>query len=71
MDEYRKDIQHKPDSEYAWVEMGPIPDQPDWHMRLYAHQAYPFPTNAAALLFAATHRGIHPGRSVVVRMKEE
>jgi len=66
--EYRKDLEHKPDSEYAWVDLGPIPDLPSWHMQ-FQPSSYPFPTNAAALMFAAAHR--MPGRKVAVRMKEE
>lgn len=68
MKEYRKEMEHRPDSEYAWVDLGPIPGLPDWHLQSEA-STYPFPTNAAALRFAAAHR--QPGRQVVVRMKEE
>ena len=67
MNEYRRDMQHKPDSEYAWVDLGPIPDLPAWHMQ-FQPSSYPFPTNSAAMRFAAAHQ--HPGRKVVVRMKE-
>ncbi len=56
MNEYRKDIPLSTETEYTWVHLGPIPDMPAWHTELYAHQAYPFPTEAAAFRFANSHR---------------
>lgn len=68
MKEFRRDIEHRPDSEYAWVDLGPIPGYPSWHIQS-DWNSYPFPTNAAAQKFAAAHR--LPGREVAVRTKEE
>jgi len=66
MEEFRRDVQrHKPDSEYAWVHLGPIAGLPSWHQQSQP-SAYPFPTNAAAALFASTHRELYPGREVEV-----
>ena len=63
------------ESQYWFVEMGPIPNKPDWHTKLYAHQAYAFPTYAAARLFASSHKSRDPGRDVEIRfpngMKQE
>jgi hypothetical protein len=58
------------ESKYWFVEMGPIPNRPDWHMKLYAHQAYAFPTEAAAGLFASTHKRRDPLRRVEVRFPD-
>lgn len=65
--EYRKSIPLAVDTEYWFVEMGPIPDKPAWHQDLYRWQSYPFPTERAALLFAGNHAGLYPGRHVAVR----
>ena len=68
MNEYRRDVQkHKPDSEYARVELGPAPELPAWHIQSKP-TSYQFPTNAAALKFAAAYRGGE--RKVTVHMKE-
>jgi hypothetical protein len=63
--EYRKDIVHRPDSEYFWVELGPIPGYPEWHVQSEVTR-YPFPTLAAANLFASNHRRLWPGREIEV-----
>jgi len=65
MNDYRRDIKHKPDSEYAWVELGPIPGYPDWHLQSEP-SSYPFPTNAAAVLFATRNKADWPNRDVTV-----
>lgn len=62
LNEYRKEIKHGPDSTYFWVELGPIPGYPDWHIQSEAIR-YPFPTAEAAERFAAAHQS--PGREVV------
>lgn len=68
MNEYRREITHKPDSEYAWVLLGPIPGLPEWHIQ-GKPTSYPFPTNEAALRFAAGCRELVAERKVEVRMK--
>lgn len=45
-------MKHSPDSQYWFVEMGPIPDKPDWHQKMYEFQSYPFPRYEAARRFA-------------------
>lgn len=67
MSTYRREIKHGPASEYAWVELGPIPGLPGWHIQSKP-TSYPFPTNSAALQFAASHR--MEGRRIEVYMKE-
>ena len=47
------------------VELGPIPDLPAWHEQSKPI-SYPFPTEAAAEGFAATHRSLEPDREVTV-----
>ena len=66
MQEYRKTLTHSPDTNYWWVELGPIEGYPDWHVQSQP-TSYPFPTLAAANLFAANHRRVWPGREVEVR----
>jgi hypothetical protein len=64
VNEFRRDVQrHKPDSEYFWVELGPIPGYPDWHEQSKVSR-YPFPTASAAAIFAEAH--MYPGRRVQV-----
>lgn len=63
-DSYRKDVALSEGVEYTSVNMGPIPEAPDWHQELYADQSYLFPTEAAAERFAKAHT--EPGRRVVV-----
>lgn len=46
--EYRKKIELSPDTEYWFVEMGPL-------NFLNGGSSYPFPTEAAAILFATNH----------------
>lgn len=65
MKEFRRDIEHRPDSDYFWVVLGPIPGYPDWHIQSQETR-YPFPTPEAAERFADTHRKLWPGRSVEV-----
>jgi hypothetical protein len=49
------------------VVMGRIPNTPGWHQKMYENNSYPFPTRAAADLFADNHRRMYPGRDIVVR----
>lgn len=64
--EYRKGIALSTEVEYWHVRMGPVPDMPEWHQKLYSFQSYPFPTKEAADRFAETHRMEHPGRIIEV-----
>ena len=59
------EILHKPASEYTWVELGPIPGVPGWHIQSKP-TSYPFPTENAAIKFAINARLEYPGREVVV-----
>jgi len=65
MTEYRKDVTHKPDSEYAWVELGPIPGLPEWHQQSQPSR-YPFPTGVAAVKFATNNKAEWPERTIHV-----
>lgn len=66
MNEYRKTIPLSTTTPYWFVEMGPIPNMPDWHTELYSHQSYPFPTEVAAHRFANAASAEHPSRAVKV-----
>ena len=65
MKEYRKTIDLDPATKYAWVHLGPIPGFPAWHIQSLP-SSYPFPTNAAAALFAANNKACWPDRTVEV-----
>lgn len=65
--EYRKAIQLSSETEYWFVEMGPVPDRPAWHQEVYRHNRYPFPTEFAAFRFAASHKRRDPNRDIAVR----
>lgn len=67
MNEYRRTITHSPDSQYWFVEMGPIPNQPDWHMKLYDFQSYPFPSLEAARRFSMGARERDWERDIKIR----
>ena len=62
--EYRKRVELPTGSDYWFVHLGPIPNTPDWHQKMYAEQSYAFPTEASAELFALNHRV--SGRHVIV-----
>ena len=66
MNEYRKTIPLSTETQYWFVEMGPIPNKPEWHMQMYAKSSYAFPSEVAAHRFANAHSAEHPGRSVKV-----
>lgn len=67
MREFRRDVPPPAADQYWFVEMGPIPGKPDWHMKLYANQVYAFPRLEAARLFAKNHRGFYPDRDIAIR----
>ena len=66
MKEFRRDIEHKPDSEYLWVELGVIPELPPWHLQATSSSRYPFPTEQAAFRFANNVKAEYPNRDVAV-----
>lgn len=66
MNEYRKTIPLSTTTDYWFVQMGPIPNKPDWHMKLYAKSSYAFPTEVAAHRFANAAAAEHPDRDVKV-----
>jgi len=72
VNEYRKTIPLSTETQYWFVEMGPIPGVPEWHSPRVLHSArdyrisYPFPTEVAAHRFANAATAEHPGRSVKV-----
>ena len=53
--------------EYWFVEMGPIPEEPQWHQDLYDFQSYPFPSVRAARLFAKCAKHRDAGRDIAIR----
>lgn len=70
MNEYRRDVPLSTDTDYWFVDMGPIPGMPGWHQELYAHGSYPFPTLAAARLFASNHKREHWLRKISIRFPD-
>jgi hypothetical protein len=70
MEPYRKKVDLPSGKDYWFVHMGPVPNKPDWHQAMYRHQAYPFPTKAAAELFAQTHQERYPGRDITIKRGE-
>ena len=63
--EYRKLVTHDPSTTYAWAELGPLPGYPDWHVQSKPSR-YPFPTDAAAVMFATNNKAEWPARHVAV-----
>ncbi|ATN92201.1 hypothetical protein SEA_TIPSYTHETREX_72 [Mycobacterium phage TipsytheTRex] len=63
--EYRKTLDLNPETSYTYVEMGPIPDMPSWHIQAQPSR-FPFPTPEAALRFAQAAAVRDPGRDVVI-----
>jgi hypothetical protein len=53
------------DDGYWRVELGPIPNVPDWHVQSEG-TSYPFPSEAAARTFARVHQAKEPNREVRV-----
>lgn len=56
--------------EYWHVDLGPIPNKPDWHVQSDG-TSYPFPTEKAARTFAANAQRKDPDREVRVRKPGE
>ena len=67
MEPYRKRVDLPTDSDYWFVELGPVPDMPAWHQEMYSFSSYAFPTKVAANLFASNHQRMYPGREIKVR----
>lgn len=63
--EYRKTIDLDPNTDYTFVELGPIPELPSWHQQSNPSR-FPFPTESAAFTFAKNTKYDHPNRQVVV-----
>lgn len=70
MEPYRKKVNLPTGSDYWMVEMGPIPNRPDWHQKLYQASSYAFPTKEAAELFARTHTARDPERTITIKQGE-
>lgn len=70
MNEYRTTIELDAETRYYWVELGPIPGYPDWHVQSKPSR-YPFPAPQAAGRFADSHRKMWPGRSIEVLTNTE
>lgn len=51
--------------EYWHVELGPIPNKPDWHVQSTG-SSYAFPTEKAANAFARVHQAKEPNREIRV-----
>lgn len=66
MKEFRRDVPLSTESQYWFVEMGSIPDMPGWHQQMYKRISYPFPTEEAAIRFAAHHKKEHWKRDIAV-----
>lgn len=58
------------DGAYWYVDLGPIPNVPDWHVQSQG-TSYPFPTEKAALTFAHVHQLQEPNREIRVRRPGE
>ncbi|BBC43894.1 hypothetical protein [Mycobacterium phage GS4E] len=54
-----------PGKSYTWVEMGPIPELPPWHVQSNPSR-FPFPGEKEAWRFAEGCKTDHPNREVVV-----
>ena len=67
MEPYRKKVDLPSGSDYWFVHLGPIPERPEWHKALYEKSSYPFPSEAAAKLFAQRHKNLHPNRSIEIK----
>ncbi|ASZ75237.1 hypothetical protein PBI_MISSWHITE_71 [Mycobacterium phage MissWhite] len=65
MKTHKKTLDLSSESEYTFVEMGPIPDLPPWHQQSHPSR-FPFPTPEAAQRFAQAAAVRHPGREVVI-----
>lgn len=52
-------------SKYTWVELGPVPGAPEWHIQSNP-QRHAFLTPEVASRFAQAHKRLSPGREVTV-----
>ncbi|WXX09778.1 hypothetical protein [Mycobacterium phage MS619] len=64
MKEYRTSIEVE-DQGSTYVELGPIPELPPWHVQSHPSR-WPFPKEKAAFRFAEATKADHPNREVVV-----
>ncbi|QZE10973.1 hypothetical protein SEA_AGAPE74_74 [Mycobacterium phage Agape74] len=64
MKEYRTTLDHDT-GESTFVELGPIPELPPWHVQSNPSR-WPFPKEKAAFRFAEATKADHPNREVVV-----
>ncbi len=62
---YRRELTLDTEKQYWYVDMGPKPGMPDWHV-LSDPSRYPFPTERAAVRFSRNHKQIDPTRRVRV-----
>ncbi|AIK67788.1 hypothetical protein PBI_EQUEMIOH13_72 [Mycobacterium phage Equemioh13] len=65
MKEYRTTLELDPGASYTYVELGPIPELPPWHVQSQPSR-WPFPKEKAAFRFAEAHKADHPNREVAV-----
>lgn len=63
---YYRTIKLDTEVRYWFVDMGPIPDVPDWHVQSRGI-SYPFPTELGAFRFALFHKNKDPDRNIVIR----
>ncbi|AOT27744.1 hypothetical protein SEA_LEVIATHAN_74 [Mycobacterium Phage Leviathan] len=64
MKEYRTTLDHDTGGS-TFVELGPIPELPPWHVQSNPSR-WPFPKEKAAFRFAESTKADHPNREVVV-----
>ena len=70
MKEFRRDVPINHETDYWFVEMGPVPGQPSWHQQLYKFQSYPFPRLEAARRFALGSRERDWKREISIRFPD-
>jgi hypothetical protein len=63
MTEYRKGL--GPITGSHNVELGALPDKPDWHEQAHPSR-WPFPTEESAVKFAEARKAERPDRDVVI-----
>jgi hypothetical protein len=71
MDAYRKTIELDRDKSYWFVDLGPIPGKPDWHIQMYKQVSYAFPSLESATRFAVAHKAGSPQRSIVIKHPDD
>lgn len=67
MQEFRRTVELSSDTNYWFVEMGPIPGMPGWHTKLYQSNSYPFPSEEAAKRFGMAARERDWKREISIR----